>query len=512
MNKRSIFYYSGWGSHSFHIYNRTTKRHLFARDVFPRGICWQLIVGSLTLFLSLFCLTAAQSAADTAKKSKAGSVLTTEKPLLSRQSSIPRFYAVENDVKLSDGSPFFTRYYLSHLSNHNVGFGNGWMSDFHLRLIPGENIETVPRMANGKNSQNYESYKILGQTGQVSGVFSTDGTYVQWHNVNGTKYTFKGSLPVRIDYPNSNFHTLKYTHERLYTVTDQAGRKLWFEHDAEGQMIISVNSNFGQQASYRYNRNNLSRVLVIDPNGSLNGNAQVSELPVKSNFVNDQLRLYRQYQYIDFINEHSAKELIPELTESSTRAFFQAKIQQQTVNTRSIDVSLYSGTSFPDSSFIEIRPENCDSFFDIQNPIWRGRAIEQAMSQSEQYENAIQTVDWFPAVDFIIGRTAVIQVSRDLSVASYNLPTQPRALYHRLMREGRSVSERFLSPLQSEGSVSATSRGETTVIRSSDIDDLRFELIVKRGSIQPHHLVQITQAQQTLMRESGIRMVVIEIP
>lgn len=171
-----------------------------------------------------------------------------------------------------------------------------------------------------------------------------------------------------------------------------------------------------------------------------------------------------------------------------------------------------TGPATLNGSFLDIRPENCNSYFDIQNPIRRGNAIEEAVTLHEDYSNAIHTVHWFPAVDFVLGRTAVVQISKDLNAQSYSVFTNPNALFNRLLYEGRMINERFLLPLAENGSITASDRSQSTTIRQEQIDDLRFELIVKQGSISPAQQIQIELAREELLFRYNIHFTVVNIP
>ncbi len=165
-----------------------------------------------------------------------------------------------------------------------------------------------------------------------------------------------------------------------------------------------------------------------------------------------------------------------------------------------------------DFLFIDLQPEDCSSFFDITSPIGRGSAIEQAIGQHENYTNALHTAYWFPVVDFVIDRTAVVQISRDLSVDSYSGDTGAQTLYNRLMQEAAMISERFLQPLNENGFITASDSVQTTTINRNQIDNVRFELIIQQGMVNPEQLSQIELAGVEMLAQYGIQLNVITIP
>ena len=162
------------------------------------------------------------------------------------------------------------------------------------------------------------------------------------------------------------------------------------------------------------------------------------------------------------------------------------------------------------TQFLDIRPEDCQSFFEIPNGIQRGSLIENAVAQSDRYSSALSTVRWFPSVDFVQDRTAIVQTSRDLTASTYT--ERPDRLYSIIVREAELINTRFLEPLTVDGYVSATDGNQSTTIRENDIDQIRMEVIIQQGVATDEQLVQINRAALEIINVHGIALQVIEIP
>jgi len=162
------------------------------------------------------------------------------------------------------------------------------------------------------------------------------------------------------------------------------------------------------------------------------------------------------------------------------------------------------------TQFLDIRPENCQSFFQIPNGIQRGNLIENAVAQSDRYSSALSTVRWFPSVDFIQDRTAIVQASRDLTATTYT--ERPDRLYNILVREAELINTRFLEPLSLNGYVSAIDGNQSTTIRQNDIDQIQMEIIIQHGVATDEQLAQISRAALEIMNVHGIQLQIIEIP
>jgi len=165
---------------------------------------------------------------------------------------------------------------------------------------------------------------------------------------------------------------------------------------------------------------------------------------------------------------------------------------------------------FPGALQLDIRPENCSSYFDITHAISRGSSIENAIASSEEYAAALSTVRWFPAIDLVLDRTAIAQISRDLTAVSYS--EDDHSLYDRLMREAQLISQNFIEPLAEAGEVVASDGNQTTRIMQSGIDNVRFELVIQRASISSQQLSQIERAALEMKALYGIDFRVVEIP
>lgn len=169
-----------------------------------------------------------------------------------------------------------------------------------------------------------------------------------------------------------------------------------------------------------------------------------------------------------------------------------------------------SGFSIPGSLSLDLRPEECNSYFDFRSPIARGSAIEDAIALHDRYATATPTVQWFPSIDFTLDNTAIVQVSRDLTSATYT--NNPDILFRLLLQEADNLRENFIEPLETEGFVTANESAESTTIHRSDIDGYRIELIVQSGRMTALQATAIARAAQDLRDNHGITLQVIEIP
>jgi len=175
--------------------------------------------------------------------------------------------------------------------------------------------------------------------------------------------------------------------------------------------------------------------------------------------------------------------------------------------THSAQFSTLGGLS---TQFLDITPANCQSFFEIPNAIQRGSLIENAVAQSDRYSSALSTVRWFPSIDFVQDRTAIVQTSRDLTATTYI--ERPDRLYNILVREAELVNTRFLEPLTLNGHVTAIDGNQSTTIRQNDIDQIRMEIIIQQGEATDEQLIQISRAALEIMNVHGITLEIIEIP
>jgi len=215
-------------------------------------------------------------------------------------------------------------------------------------------------------------------------------------------------------------------------------------------------------------------------------------------------------QYATFVCEISSPEFPltpPDLQASQPETDEAHECENETNPTSEPTASL---SSYPGAIQLEIRPQNCSSYFDVAHAITRGSNIETAIANSEEYETALSTVRWFPAIDFVVDRTAIAQISRDLQASSYN--GDDLALFERIMREANLIFERFIQPLAQSGEVIAADNNQTTRITQSDIDAVRFELVVQRASMTPHQQSQIQRAAQEMKTLYSIEFKVVEIP
>ena len=166
----------------------------------------------------------------------------------------------------------------------------------------------------------------------------------------------------------------------------------------------------------------------------------------------------------------------------------------------------------PNSIKIDLRPQSCRSYFVDYNGIDRGVKLEAGMLTHVRYNNLIATVRSFPVVDFIDGREAIAVYTKDLTSKTYNAFNHPNGLYQSIIQDAQKVDDKFLSKLQTAGSVSAKEKGITTTITSSQVDTLRMEVMIQAGAATPLQLAQIERARVTLLSQWNIKLVTVIIP
>lgn len=162
---------------------------------------------------------------------------------------------------------------------------------------------------------------------------------------------------------------------------------------------------------------------------------------------------------------------------------------------------------------LDARPHSCESYFIEYFGTERGAEIERGLANHSPYDSLLPTVRSYPIVDFIDDNRLLVVRSRDLANPSFNDVANPNALLYRLMRDGREIQTRFLTPLNEQGQVSATEDGRTTTISlGSEPPNIVLQLIVRDQIASPTHWAQITQARDQLFTKYGIALEVIIIP
>lgn len=119
-------------------------------------------------------------------------------------------------------------------------------------------------------------------------------------------------------------------------------------------------------------------------------------------------------------------------------------------------------------------------------------------------------MQWFPSIDFTRDGTAIVQVSRDLTAATYI--NNPAILHRLLLEEADNLQDNFITPLETTGFVTAEDNADSTTIAQSEVSAYRIELIVQQGRMTAPQSEAIRQAAIELASAYGITLQVIEIP
>ena len=310
------------------------------------------------------------------------------------------------------------------------------------------------------------------------------------------------------------------------------GNQLRITHESINQLTLA---NIHSSQNLRFNQipnrqsrvatvgNETKRILAIESFRSLHDTQSCQVISDNSTIPDDP----QQDSSASSESENTFQELTAEECEeseiltnnlastSNTNGFLPIASLTTPLTHSLIDLPILSLTNYTtiDRSptlFLDIRPEECQSYFSIPNAIQRGSLIENAVAQSDRYSSALSTVRWFPSVDFIQNRTAIVQSSRDLTASTYT--ERPERLYNLLVREAELVNTRFVEPLSTNGFVSAIDGNQSTTIQQNDIDEIRMEIIIQQGTATNEQLVHINRAAQEIFNLHGITMQIIEIP
>ena len=164
------------------------------------------------------------------------------------------------------------------------------------------------------------------------------------------------------------------------------------------------------------------------------------------------------------------------------------------------------------STQIDIRPENCISFFDDYLHTRRGLRIESALNTTDQFSRYEKTVATFPVVDFISGKQAHVVKSKDISAQIYTSEAGSQPLYDSIIADAKEIETRILAVLKIEGEISATVHGRSTTLLPGGITAFTLHIIIQAGMASPNQVKQIELAALELKRRWGVQLAIIEIP
>ncbi|MEE9334689.1 MAG: hypothetical protein V3U65_11435 [Granulosicoccaceae bacterium] len=293
-----------------------------------------------------------------------------------------------------------------------------------------------------------------------------------------------------------------------------------------GSYPVAVTKQDNSVINLRYKNGILSRLftekgdellLSYADNGLLVGVAQTAGASIKFNY--DQYNRLASSRSPSSTSRYIYPTSPPIVLCTATTPYTHQQLSQQSAGDQQCDASkVPPSSSFqlsqldPHSTKIDLRPKSCRSYFVDYNGIDRGIKLEAGMLRHSRYNKLISTIRSFPVVDFIDGREAVAVSTKDLTSKTYNPIVNPVGLYTSIIQDAQKVNDKFLSKLQTLGSVSATEKGVTTTIASTQIDSLRMELMIQAGVATPTQLEQIERARLILLTKWNIKLITVIIP
>ena len=165
-----------------------------------------------------------------------------------------------------------------------------------------------------------------------------------------------------------------------------------------------------------------------------------------------------------------------------------------------------------DAIQLDIRPEDCTSFFDDYLHTRRGLRIESALEIAFEYQHYQSTVTNFPIIDFFSTGDLRVVKTRDLTANSFQASSVSETLYKQIISDAEDIQDRFLNVLDNEGTISATANGSTTNISRSDVGSITLDIIIQAGIASVQHATQIKRAKQEVKQKWGFDIRIIEIP
>jgi len=166
----------------------------------------------------------------------------------------------------------------------------------------------------------------------------------------------------------------------------------------------------------------------------------------------------------------------------------------------------------PDAIQLDVRPENCESFFDDYIHTRRGLRIESALGISTFYQEYKETVSNFPIVDFLTNGHVRVVKTRDLLVNSFNNSSNDESLFEQILKDAEDVNDQLLNELLENGEISATSKGVTTTISADDVQQITLDIVIQSGIATASQIDQLNRAKAELKSRWGFELQVIEIP
>lgn len=164
------------------------------------------------------------------------------------------------------------------------------------------------------------------------------------------------------------------------------------------------------------------------------------------------------------------------------------------------------------SDQIDLRPENCESFYDDYLHFRRGMRVESALGTVSNFNSYQETVSTFPVIDFISGSRGHVVKSKDLTSTTYNKPTLNGPLYDSIIADALDIQTRVFDSIKEKGYLAASAKGSTTIIRHGELKQVSMHIIIQAGMATDRQVSEIIKAREEVKRVWGFDLEIIEIP
>lgn len=344
-----------------------------------------------------------------------------------------------------------------------------WRHRYEIRLTRKDDDRVVFDHHGGRHLFRSNHDGTYSPTDSTSGTLLLQGKQHIWIDKRAIQHGFHGSFLTTLRFPDNQTLTLHYQSGQLDSVTDEKSVKINFVH--ENGYLSKVQLPDGRARRY-----------TSDPCNTL-PRPNTEPVPDDSTTTGSE-------------EQEPPTEAPPERcdTQENPVPGFNA------INTR------------PGVSTLDTRPASCQSYFVEFYGTVRGAQIETGLEDHPPYSVMVPTSRSFPVIDFINGNELVVVRSRDVASPSYNNPDEPDALFDRLMRDGQQIQTRALDRLESEGVLSGTENGRSTLITYSELQSVTLHVLIRQDMASAAHWQQIENARAALAARYGIRLQVVIIP
>lgn len=442
-------------SQNFPAHSGHGTRH-FQRFQLPVSICSRSPNRYLVVIFSSILLTAPQSASGRsglADNFRNNHIFATRAPERTRSPTSepacnPGCVTVIDYQSTSTHLTFSRSYYNADLTRDELPAR--WQHRFEIRLTRQGDDRIVFDHHGIRHLFRLHPDGTYSAADEFSGdLLEQEGQYL-WTDRHAIQYQFYGSFPMSLHFPDNQILTLQYRLGQLQSITDDESMKIELVH--ENGFLTEVLLPDGR--SLRHTGDPCNPLLQ----------PTTEEPPDRCD------------------------------TEQNPAPGFQA------IESR------------PGMSTLDARPASCQSYFVEFYGTVRGEEIEAGLEEHPPYAGMIATNRSFPIIDFINGDELIVVRSRDIGSPTYNNPDSSDNLYERLMRDGEQIQRRALDPLESEGVLSGTENGRTTLITYGEQQSVALHLLIRQDMASAGHWQQIENARTALASRYGIRLQVVIIP